>query len=69
MSATVPGASIDAGNPSLAKFQLKFEQESGNFGYVDFLRVTAVTSPIPEPASVSVLALGATAILARRRRV
>jgi hypothetical protein len=47
LSAVVPPVSIDLlSTPGLATFQLKFEQESGNFGYLDFLNVTANLVPI-----------------------
>jgi len=40
--ASVPAVSIDQlSTPGMASFQLKFEQESGNLGYLDFLNVTA----------------------------
>lgn len=48
LSANVPAVSIDQlSTPGFASFQLKFEQESGNFGYLDFLNVTANLVPIP----------------------
>jgi hypothetical protein len=68
LSALVPSASIDLlSTPGYANFQLKFEQESGNFGYLDFLNVTANTSAVPEPMALSALAMGSTLLLTRRR--
>jgi hypothetical protein len=47
LSASVPAVSIDQlSTPGMASFQLKFEQESGNFGYLDFLNITASLVPI-----------------------
>lgn len=69
LSAVVPSASIDLlANPGYANFQLKFQQESGNFGYIDFVNVTAATSVVPEPMSLSALAMGSLLITRRRTR-
>ena len=67
LSASVPAASIDLSTPGMATFQLKFQQESNNFGYIDFVNVTATTSAVPEPMALSSLAIGAALLLNRRR--
>jgi hypothetical protein len=65
---TIDPAQIDLSVPGFATFQLQFEQEAGNFGYVDFINITATTQEaIPEPASLGLMGIGAIALLRRRR--
>lgn len=64
---TLDPAQIDLSVAGFATFQLQFMQEAGNFGYIDFINITATTQEaVPEPAALSLVGIGA-ALLRRRR--